>query len=409
MDEKDTAMEPEASHIETILIHAGRQSRTTGTQEGIPTVCPIYASTTYLYPNAEALDRAFESKRDQQYVYARQGNPNAHAFEDAMAQVEGGVGAVSFGSGMAAIHTALLSVGLAPGTKVVASQDLYGQTIALLRKIFVPFGVKLVLHDFSLSNTADFIRTEQPDVLYVETLSNPLVKVTDLQAVGAAAREVGAVSIIDSTFTPPCMIRPLEYDFDLVMHSATKYLGGHGDSSGGIVVSASNALLDELRSNAMLLGGMLSPFESHLLVRGLRTLSLRVERHSRNALAVAHFLEQHPCVAQVFYPGLHSHSQHALATRLFRHGCYGGLLAFDLKARSRESVFRFMNALRLCIPATTLGDVFSEVSYPPMSSHRTLTAADRENMGITDGCIRVSVGLEDVEDIISDLNQALMS
>jgi cystathionine beta-lyase/cystathionine gamma-synthase len=406
MEQYNPDTKPRAAKIDTLLIHAGRQSHAKG-GDGVPTVCPIYASTTYLYPDAEALDQAFDSRG--RYVYARQGNPNASGFEDTMARVEGGVGAVSFGSGMAAIHAALLSAGLAPGTKVVASQDLYGPTIGLLRSIFVPFGVELVLHDFSLPDTADFIRAEQPDVLYVETLSNPLVKVTDLEAVGAAACEVGAVSIVDSTFTPPCLVRPLEYNFDLVVHSATKYIGGHGDSTGGVVVSARKVLLDELRSKAILLGGMLSPFESHLLVRGLRTLSLRVERHCSNAQAVACFLEQHPSVARVFYPGLQSHAQHTLAARLFAHERYGGLLAFELKEQSREGAFRFMDALQLCLPATTLGDVFSQVSYPPLSSHRTLTAADRRKMGIMDGCIRMSVGLEDVEDIINDLDQALRS
>jgi cystathionine beta-lyase/cystathionine gamma-synthase len=221
----------------------------------------------------------------------------------------------------------------------------------------------------------------------------------------AAAQEVGAVTVVDSTFTTPYLVKPIEHGFDLVVHSATKYIGGHGDSTAGVAISAKHTLLDQLRTYAILLGAVLSPFESHLLLRGLRTLSLRVERQCQNAAQVADFLQQHPAVARVHYPGLPSHPQHAIATRLFHR--YGGLLAFELQEQSRAAAFRFMNRLQLCLPATTLGDVFSLVSYPPISSHRTLTEADRSNMGITEGCIRLSVGIEHAQDIISDLAQAL--
>ncbi|HEY5005450.1 MAG TPA: PLP-dependent transferase, partial [Ktedonobacteraceae bacterium] len=268
-------------------------------------------------------------------------------------------------------------------------------------------GVEIVLSDLCCINAAEFILKEQPDVIYVETISNPLVRVVDLDAISAAAREVGAVTIVDSTFTTPCLLRPIEHGFDLVVHSATKYMSGHGDSTGGVVVSAKNALLDQLRSYAILLGAMLSPFEAHLMMRGLRTMALRMERHCHNALQVARFLEEHPAVARVYYPGLATHPQHALAGTLLKNELYGGLLAFELKAQSREAVYRFMNHLKLCMPVTTLGDVFSEVSYPAISSHRTLTVAERDKMGITEGCIRLSVGIEYVDDIVQDLDQAL--
>ncbi len=395
--------------LDTLLVHGGTRSRTTSAT-GVPTTLPIHTSTTYIHRNAEALDQAFSGmlpSGEPTYVYARQGNPNAQALENVMAQAEGGVGAVAFGSGMAAIHAALLAAGLAPGSKILAAQDLYGTTITLLRKVFIPMGIEVVLHDLCSPNVADLIRAEQPDILYVETLSNPLVKVIDLDAVSAAAQEVGAVSIVDSTFTTPYLVRPIEHGFDLVVHSGTKYLGGHGDSTAGIVISAKNALLDQLRSYATMLGAMLSPFESHLMMRGLKTLALRMERHCSNALQVAHFLQQHTAVARVHYPGLSGHPQHELATRLLRQEQYGGLLSFELKAQSREAAFRFMDKLQLCLPATTLGDVYSEVSYPPISSHRNLTATERQNMGITEGCMRLSVGIEDVGDIIKDLDQAL--
>lgn len=394
---------------ETLFVHGGERLRT-ASPTGVPTVQPIYASTTYLHQDAEALDRAFDGPTatgEQAYVYGRQGNPSAQALETVMTQTEGGVGAVSFGSGMAAIHAALLAAGLAAGCKVVATRDMYGATIALLRQVFIPLGIKVVLYDLCVPHAAEIIRAEQPDVVFVETLSNPLVKVIDLEAISKAACEVGAVSIVDSTLTTPYLVKPIEHGFDLVLHSATKYIGGHGDSTAGVVISAKKALLDQLRTSAKLLGGILSPFEAHLMKRGLQTLPLRMERHCHNALRVAHFLGEHPAVARVHYPGLLDHPQHALATSLLQHRLYGGLLSFELKTQSRQDAFRFMDKLRLCLPATTLGDAWSLVSYPPMSSHRDLPEAERKKMGITEGCLRLSVGIEDVEDIMKDLDQAL--
>ena len=192
-----------------------------------------------------------------------------------------------------------------------------------------------------------------------------------------------------------------------MLHSATKYISGHGDSTGGIVISAKNVLLNQLRDYHILTGAMLSPFESHLMMRGLRTLSLRMERQSQNALQVARFLQHHPAIERVHYPGLAEHPQHELASKLMDHNLYGGLLSFELKEASRAAAFRFMNKLQLCLPATSLGDVFTLVSYPPVSSHRGLSNAELQNMGISEGCIRISVGIENVADILQDLEQAL--
>src|SRR5436305_6200895 len=327
--------------LETLLVHGYEREREegSGSRKGVPTVQPIYTSTTYLHYNAETLDRTVdtslsEEKGETAFVYARQGNPNAFALETVMAQAEDGVGAIAYGSGMAAIHAALMAAGLAPGSKILASKDLYVSTISLLRKVFIPLGIQVALHDLCCPNMADIIRAEQPDVVYIETLSNPLVKVIDLDAVSAAAKEVGAVSVVDSTFTTPYLVRPIEHGFDLVVHSATKYLGGHGDSTAGVVISAQHALLGQLRNFAIILGAMLSPFESHLIKRGLQTLSLRMERHCSNAFKVAQYLQGHTGVAQVHYPGLASHPQHDLATELLGEGRYGGLLSFELKQQS---------------------------------------------------------------------------
>ncbi len=397
--------------LETLLVHGsereeGRSSR------GVPTVQPIYTSTTYLHPDAEALDRAFENslsgnESETAFVYGRQGNPNTYALESVIAQAEGGVGAIAYSSGMAAIHAALLAAGLTTGSKILAAKDLYGSTISLLRQVFVPLGVEVVMHDLYGPEVADIIRAEQPDVVYVETLSNPLVKVIDLDAVSAVAKEIGAVSIVDSTFTTPYLVRPIEHGFDLVVHSATKYLGGHGDSTAGVVISAKRALLDQLRNFAIILGAMLSPYEAHLIKRGVQTLSLRMERHCSNALKVAQYLQDHKAVERVHYPGLEDHPQYTLANTLMGAGRAGGLLSFELREQSRVAAFHFMDRLRLCLPATTLGDAWSLVSYPSISSHRNLPEAERRSMGITDGCIRLSVGIECVDDIIGDLEGAL--
>lgn len=399
-------------NMETVFVHGAREICPAQSSGGTPTVRPIFASTTFIHESVDALDQSFEGTTPDgkpAFAYARQGNPNASAFEEIMAEIEKGVGAVVCGSGMAAIQVALQAAGLVSGTKIVASQDLFGPTISLLRKAYVPNEVELVLLDLCSAEGLEQARAEQPDVIFVETISNPLTKIVDLDAISAIAQEVGAVSVIDNTFATPYLVRPIEHGFDLVVHSATKYIGGHGDSTAGVVVSAKRALLDPLRTFNALLGAMLSPFETHLMMRGLRTLALRLERQCSNALQIAHFLQQHPAVLQVYYPGLPAHPQHALATRMLNGEQYGGMLAFEIKEQSRAAVTRFINALQLCIPATSLGDVFTLISYPVISSHRTLSAAERRNMGITEGCLRMSVGIEHVEDLISDLDQALKS
>lgn len=402
--------EPQNWSLDTLFVHGGEYIRSMH-PAGAPTIQPIYTSTTFLHTDAERLDQAFDENAAgaQSFVYARQGNPNTHALEHVLAKAEDGVGAVVVGSGMAAIQSALMAAGLSAGAKVLVSQDLYGATISLLRSVFVPLGVQVVLKDLCCPEAGEIIREEEPDVVFVETISNPLVKVTDLDAISAAASEVGALSMIDSTFSTPYLVQPLAHGFDVVVHSATKYISGHGDSTVGAVITRKNSYLQQLRANAPLLGAALGPFESYLAMRGLKTLALRMERHCTNALQVAQFLQEHPAIERVHYPGLSCHPQHELAGRLLRKGLYGGLLSFELKAQNREAAFRFMNELRLCLPVTTLGDIHSQISYPAMSSHRTISAQERQRCGITEGCIRLSVGIEGAQDIIADLDQALQA
>jgi len=301
----------------------------------------------------------------------------------------------------------VLTAGLVPGAKIYIARDLYGPTIGMLRALFLPFGVEVLLRDLCSPDVGQMIRDEQPDVIYAETLSNPLVKLIDLDAISAAAREVGAVTVVDSTFSTPYLLKPIEHGFDIVVHSATKYISGHGDCTAGVLICAQNAHVQQAHTYATMLGAMLGPFDAFLVSRGMKTLPLRMERQCGNALAVARYLQQHPAIERVYYPGLADHPQHELATRLFRRGRFGGLLAFELKEQSRAAAFRFIDKLQLCLPATTLGDVYTELSYPPMSSHRNLTTVERQQIGISDGCIRFSVGIEDVGDIIRDLEQAL--
>ena len=395
--------------LDTLLVHGSTKQAITD-NSGRPTIEPIYQSTTYLHRDIETLDQAFSGQLpggETSYVYARQGNPNAQSLENLLAEIEGGIGATVFASGMAAIHAALLSAGLTTGTKILVAQDLYGPTIGMLRAQFEPNGVQVLLRDLCSSDAGNIIKAEQPDAIFIETISNPLVKVTDLDAISAAAQEVGAITIADSTFTTPYLLRPIDHGFDMVVHSATKYMGGHGDTTGGALISSKHTLYQQGRTFATMLGAMLGPFEAFLIARGLKTLAVRMERHCRNALRVAQFLQQHPAIARVHYPGLPDHPHHTLSARLLRHELFGGLLAFELREQSRDVVFRFMNRLKLCLSATTLGDVLSEVSYPAMSSHRNLTPAERTSIGISEGCIRFSVGIEDVEDIMRDLEQAL--
>jgi cystathionine gamma-synthase/methionine-gamma-lyase len=247
---------------------------------------------------------------------------------------------------------------------------------------------------------------ERPAAVILETISNPLLKVADLPAVIERAHAAGAEVIVDATFSTPWLCRPLEYSADYVVHSATKYLGGHGDVLGG-VIATSRPRRQSLNELLKLVGSILGPHEAWLILRGLKTLPLRVQRQCENALRVAQWLEAHPAVARVNYPGLPSHPHHELATRLFGGRGYGGVVSFELAGGGAPAAFRFLEALRLVLPATSLGDIYSLVLYPAMSSHRSLTPEERARLGISDNLLRLSVGIEDVADIQADLDQAL--
>ena len=406
-------MSTSKSSIFTQAVHAGERGPRSlvlrPKDEGpdfTPVVTPIYNSVGYLYESMDQLDAVFGAERDG-YVYTRYGTPTNAALERAVAILEGGEAALSFASGMAAVHAALLATGLEAGQAVVSAHDVYGASYALLANLFTSLGVRVRFVDIAdLTSVERAIAEEKPRAVFCEIISNPLLKVADVQALADLAHAHGAAMIVDSTFATPYLAQPITLGADYVVHSSTKYLGGHGDVLGGIVVTSAERR-KRLWELIKITGGNLGPNEAWLTMRGLKTLPLRMAQHCRNATEVATWLAEHRQIAKVNYPGLPSHPQHDVATRLFREGCYGGMVSFEIAGADQAQVFRFMEALKLVLPATTLGDVYSLTLYPAHSSHRALSPEERAAIGISEGLVRLSVGIEDVGDIIADLDQAL--
>jgi cystathionine gamma-synthase/methionine-gamma-lyase len=352
------------------------------------------------------IDQVFAGEKPG-YVYTRHGNPTVTALEDALRTIEEGAVSCAYSSGMAAIHAALFACELTPGATVLASQDLYGATTSLLLTVFGSFGIKTVTADFSdLDEVRAKAAETKPRVLIAETISNPLLKICDVDAVADIAHGVGARLIIDNTFASPYLCRPLEHGADIVAHSATKYLGGHGDATGGIVISRDEIDRASLIGVMKLVGGVLSVWEAHEILRGLKTLALRMERHCENAQALAEHLQNHPRIGRVHFPRFAADRPEVLK-RILREPYGGGLVSIELKDNSREAAFRFMDALKLCVRSTSLGDVFTSVLHPASASHRDLSPARRQQLGISEGLVRISVGIESVGDIIGDIEQAL--
>jgi cystathionine beta-lyase/cystathionine gamma-synthase len=387
----------------TRAVHAGER---VPSADYTPVATPIHPSVGFLYESMDDLDAIFATTREG-YVYPRYGSPTVTAFETAMAEVEAGEAAMAFASGMAAIHAAMLAAGGRAGTTVVAAMDVYGATFTLLQRLFTELGVKARWVDVSDVASVDAALAETRSVaLIAETVSNPLLKVADLPTLSDMAHWYGARFLIDNTFASPYLCNPIAHGADFVIHSATKYIGGHGDVMAGVVVTSkkNRSVLYELNK---LVGGVLGPFEAWLALRGLKTLPLRMRQQCANALRVAEWLAAQPGMARVNYPGLPHHPQHALAHRLFGERGYGGMLSFEVAGADKAKAFRFMEALQLCLPATTLGDIYSLVLHPATSSHRSLTPEEREKVGIREGLVRLSVGIEDADDIVADLSQAL--
>jgi cystathionine beta-lyase/cystathionine gamma-synthase len=386
--------------IATTAVHAGHLAP----KPGAPSAPPIVLASGWTYPDMEALDAALGDPQAG-YVYSRNAAPTQEAFESAVAALENGAGAAAFASGMAALHAAL-AVALGPRpARLVAATELYGATQGLVRYLAAQTG--LAVQWVNIRDLDEVQAALGPGrVLLYEVISNPLCRVADAAAIGALAQAAGTRVVVDSTFSTPCLIRPLELGAQFVVHSATKYLGGHGDVLGGVTVAGTEADAVALRRHRQMTGANLSPFDAYLALRGLRTLALRVREQNHNALGLAEWLAAHPRVAQVHYSGLPGNADHAVARRLLG-GCFGAMLAFDLKDAGRAEVFAFMEKLQIVQRVPTLGDTATLVSYPAHASHRALTPQQRAALGIGDGCVRLSAGIEALDDLVADLDQAL--
>lgn len=380
----------------TRAVHAGDQHTPPA---GISTTLPIYPATAFVYDSAEQLE-AVIAKEQAGYVYSRWGNPTTRALEEAVANLEGTDDAIAFGSGMAAVHAALLLDARA-GDRILASPDVYGATYTMLTGLLPSLGISSSFVDMQdLPAVERALQESRPAVVFLETISNPLLHVADLPAIVELAHAVGAKVVVDNTFASPCLVQPSRFGADTVLHSSTKYLAGHGDVTGGVVATSLDRA-DALRNLGNLLGATPGPFEAWLTLRGIRTLALRMRQHGENARQVAEWLTAQSGISAVHYPNDHR-SDH-----VFRDGNRGGMVAFELVNANQPDVFRFLNALQLVKVATTLGDVQSLVLYPVMSSHRWVPVETRQQLGISDGLLRLSVGIEDISDIVVDLERGM--
>lgn len=364
---------------------------------------PIFMTSTFAFETAEAGSEMFRGERAG-YIYGRTRNPTQTILEERMASLEGGEAAMTTASGMGAISSIMLTL-LNPGDEALIDHTVYGNTFAYFTQALTRFGVIVKLADFTRLETVTDQIGEKTKVVFFETPANPNLRVIDIAAVAAIARKVGALVVVDNTFATPVLQRPLEFGADLVVHSGTKYLGGHGDLLAGVVVGPAD-LVKQVRQTGLrwMTGATLSPFNCFLMLRGLKTLELRLERHSASGLAVAEMLEKHPKIASISYPGLPAFPQHELAKRQM--SAFGGLMAFELNG-GLEMGMALMNKLTLITRAVSLGDTETLIQHPASMTHAIYSAEERVRHGISDGLLRLSVGLENVDDILDDLEQAL--
>ncbi|MCY1400183.1 L-methionine gamma-lyase [compost metagenome] len=366
-------------------------------------VPPVYQTATFAFPTVEYGAACFAGEEGGHF-YSRISNPTLAVLEERMASLEGGEAGLALASGMGAI-TATLWTLLRPGDEVLVGRTLYGCTFAFLHHGIGEFGVKVRHVDMTDLQAVAAAINGQTKVIYFETPANPNMQMADIAAVAALAHQHDIKVVVDNTFCTPYLQRPLELGADLVVHSATKYLSGHGDITAGLVVGR-KALVDRIRLEGLkdMTGAVMSPHDAALLMRGMKTLNLRMERHCSNAQIIAEFLEQHPSVELINYPGLPSFAQYELAQRQMR--LPGGMIAFELKGGITAGR-RFMNALQLFSRAVSLGDAESLAQHPASMTHSSYTPDERAQYGISEGLVRLSVGLEDVEDLLADIEQAL--
>ena len=388
----------------TRAVHAGEKAPLT---EINPVVTPIFPSVGYTFSDSKQLDAVLGNEKEG-YVYSpRYANPTVAAFETAVANLESAEAAIALPSGMAAIHLALLGTGVRAGSHVVVAADVYGATYSLVQGVFTELGANVHLVDvLDLDGIERILESEGVTAVLVETISNPLMKVANLPRLAELAHAQNARLLVDNTFCSPYLCNPIRFGADMITHSATKFIGGHGDVMAG-VVATSRELKDEMVRLNKLLGSSLGPFEAWLAHRGLKTLPLRMRQQCQNALAIATWLQGHPKISQVHYAFLPSHPQFELMNQLSSGKGGGAVLSFEVRDARKPEIFALLDALQLIQPATSLGDIYSLMLYPAISSHRSLTPAERHSLGIGDGLLRLSTGIEDPADIQADLEQAL--
>lgn len=388
----------------TRAVHAGERADLSHINS---VVTPIFPSVGYTFADSTELDAVLGGAQPG-YVYSpRYANPTVAAWETAVATLESAEAALALPSGMAAVHLALLGAGVRAGCHVVVAADVYGATYSLVQGIFAELGATVHLVDvLDLDGIEAILGRVSCTAVLVETISNPLMKVADLPRLAELAHAHRAKLLVDNTFCSPYLCNPLTFGADMVIHSATKFIGGHGDVMAGIVATTT-ALKNEMVRLNKLLGSSLGPFEAWLAHRGLKTLPLRMRQQCQNALAIATWLQNHPKISQVHYAFLPDHPQFDLMHQLSGGKGGGAVLSFEVCGAGKPEIFALMDALQLIQPATSLGDIYSLMLYPAISSHRTLTPAERHSLGIGDGLLRLSAGIEDAADIQADLAQAL--
>ncbi|WP_420644094.1 trans-sulfuration enzyme family protein [Candidatus Leptofilum sp.] len=388
----------------TRAVHAGERANL-GNVHSV--VTPIFPSVGYTFADSTELDAVLGGEQPG-YVYSpRYANPTVAALETAVANLESAEAAIALPSGMAAIHLALLGAGARAGSHVVVAADVYGATYSLVQGIFSELGATVHLVDvLDLAEIEAVLAQNKVTALLVETISNPLMKVADLPRLAELAHAHNARLLVDNTFCSPYLCNPIQFGADMVIHSATKFISGHGDVMAGIMATSAE-LKEEMTRLNKLLGSSLGPFEAWLAHRGLKTLPLRMRQQCQNALEIASWLQSHPKISQVHYAFLPDHPQFELMNQLSGGNGGGAVLSFEVKNAGKSEIFALLDALQLIQPATSLGDIYSLMLYPAISSHRTLTLGERHSLGIGDGLLRLSTGIEDAADIQADLAQAL--
>ncbi|WHY57262.1 methionine gamma-lyase [Peribacillus simplex] len=384
-------------HFETAVIHEGYDSK----KHLGSLATPLFQTSTFTFENAEQGERRFAGMEDG-YIYSRLGNPTVQVLEEKIAALEGGEAGLAFGSGMAAVSAVLFAL-TKTDDHILCSQGLYGCTFGLLQLMNNKYRIT---HDFCEMDSEEQVRKmirPETTCIYVETPINPTMKMIDLQMVVRVAKEYNVTVVVDNTFSTPYLQRPLEYGCDIVLHSATKYLCGHGDVVAGLVVGKKEFMNQVAGTTQKDIGGIISPFDAWLLLRGLKTLPVRMDRHSDNAMAIFQELKEHPKVKKVYYPGDEDSPDHYIRQKQMKHG--GGLISFELHG-TKQDAQEFLNKLKLIKIAVSLGDAETLIQHPATMTHSAVPEDSREQMGISDQLVRLSVGLEAWEDVWQDLQQA---